>query len=169
MELAQHPPMNAWIGKVELVDGRIVRKPPPGTPHWNTQRLIMLQLIDIFRAVGPEWIVGTEGAVRLSTGTVRVADVVVLRAPDLRRRGALDRAELFLAVEIADTTLRNDLGPKLRDYAEARVPHYWVADLKTRETHLMSAPEGRAYLEHATIPFGAPIPVPGAGATTILS
>jgi Uma2 family endonuclease len=95
---------------------------------------------------------------------VRVPDVAVLRAPDLTAVAA-DRSALFLAVEIADTTLRNDLGRKLRAYAAAGVPHYWVADLKGRRLHVMAEPAEAGYARSEVMPFGTPMPVPGTQAT----
>lgn len=169
MALCQHPPISDWVGKVELVEGEIVRMSPPHLPHWNVQRIIHLLLLDLFRAVGPEWVVGVEAAVKLSTDTLRIADIAVLRTPDLTRQGALERDDLFLAVEIADSTLRNDLGVKLRDYAAAAVPHYWVVDIKKRETHVMSAPDGTAYTERRRIAHGEPIAVPGTDAVITLA
>lgn len=169
MELADSPPIRDWPGKVELVDGEIIRMSPMHLPHWNAQRLLNLELLDIFRARGDEWVVGTEATVKLATGTVRIADIAVVRAPNPSRQDILQRDDLLLVIEIADSTLRADLGRKLRDYAAGAVPHYWVVDLKKRETHVMSRPEGAGYAERRIVAHGEPIPVPGTDATVILT
>lgn len=168
MELAQHPPVCDWVGKVELIEGEIVRMSPAGGPHWNVQRLANLQLNSVFSGLGSEWIVGTEAPVRLGKLTVRVLDVAVLREPDLTAM-AFDKAALFMAVEIADTTLHNDLGRKLRAYAAAGVPHYWVVDVNGREVHVMADPHEGNFRAKRLIPFGQPIAVPGTDATITLA
>lgn len=97
---------------------------------------------------------------RLVGDTVRVPDVAVLRNPDLTAT-IFDRVALFLAVEIADTSLSIDLGDKLHDYAEAFVPHYWVVNLARRETVVMSEPRGGSYEASRRVPFGQTIILPG--------
>lgn len=164
MELAQNPPLSEWPGKIELVEGVIVRMSPAFKAHWNAQRLLNLKLAAAFANAGPSWVVGVEAAVKLGKLTVRIPDIAVLRDPDLIGT-VFDRAELFLAVEIADTTLRNDLGRKLRSYAASGVPHYWVVDVNGRVVHVMSDPEGNAYRTTLKVPFGSAIDVPGAGGT----
>lgn len=159
MEIVQHPPISDWVGKVELVDGEIVRMSPANVPHWNAQRIMFLRLQSAFAGLGPEWIVGQEPTVRLSADTVREPDVAVLRDPDLRAT-TFDRVAVFLAVEVADTSLLVDLGQKLTDYAEAFVPHYWVIDLNGRRTHVMSDPRAGAYASRRPVPFGEPIAIP---------
>lgn len=168
MELAQHPPLNEWQGKIELVEGMIVRMSPAFKAHWNAQRLLNLELVAAFAAAGPSWVVGVEAAVKLGKLTVRIPDIAVLRDPELTGT-MFDRAELFLAVEIADTTLRNDLGRKLRSYAASGVPHYWVVDVNGRAVHIMSDPEGNDYRTRQEARFGTAIDVPGAATAIILT
>lgn len=168
MELIRHPPISEWQGKVELLEGEIVRMSPANVPHWNAQRLVVIDLQAAFGSLGSAWIVGGEAPVRLGKLTVRVPDVAVLHAPDLKA-SVFDRAALFMAVEIADTSLRNDLGRKLRTYAAAGVPHYWVVDVRKRETHVMAKPAGSDYAERAVMPHGQPIPVPGTSVSVTLA
>jgi Uma2 family endonuclease len=65
MELAQHPPISEWSGKIELIEGKIVRMSPAHMPHWNAQRLTIMHLQHAFAALGDEWVIGGEAAVRL--------------------------------------------------------------------------------------------------------
>ena len=164
MELAQHPPINDWAGKVELVEGEIVRMSPAHLPHWNVQRLAIMHLQAVYGAMGDEWVVGGEAAVRLGKLTVRVPDVAVLRSPDLTAMAA-DRSALFLAVEVADSSLRNDLGRKMRAYTAASIPHYWVVDIRGRQVHVMKEPVDSDYRSKQLIAFGDGVPVPGTDAT----
>ena len=165
MELARHEPIAGWTGKVELVDGEIVRMAPANIPHWVVQRSIVLQLQSIFADLGTDWVVGHEPTVRLAPRIVRIPDVAVLHRPDLAAEGIFPREALFLAVEVADSSLKIDLGRKRRDYARAAVPHYWVADLGARRVLLVSDPANGAYRIEREVGFGQPLPVPGTHAT----
>lgn len=168
MKLAQHPPIKDWVGKIELVEGEIVRMSPANLPHWNAQRLLTIELQAAFQTAGPEWVVGSEAPVRLGTRTLRVPDIGVLRAPDLRAT-VFSREALFLAVEIADTSLRNDLGRKLRAYASVGVRHYWVVDLQGRKVHVMSDPLNDDYENKRVLEWNEPIAVPGTDRDLTLS
>jgi Uma2 family endonuclease len=158
MEIVQHPPIALWSGKIELVDGEIVRMSPANIPHWRVQH-DTAQRLRALLADNADWLVGPEPTVRFADGAVRLPDIGVFRQPDLSL-SVFDAAALFLAVEVADTSLRIDLGPKLRAYADAGVPHYWVVDLNAHRTHVMTDPRAGTYWSRQLVPFGEPIVVP---------
>ncbi|NIP90467.1 MAG: Uma2 family endonuclease, partial [Gammaproteobacteria bacterium] len=62
-----------------------------------------------------------------------------------RAKKSLPGEAVKLAVEVADTTQRDDLGAKRRDYAKAGLPEYWVVDLKKRTLHRFSGPREGDY------------------------
>jgi len=167
MQLVRHPPVADWTGKIELVDGEIVRMSPANIPHWRVQHGAAQQLRQAFEPAGPGWLVGPEPTVRFADGTVRLPDIGVLREPDLSL-AIFDVAALFLAVEVADTSLRIDLGAKLRAYADAEIAHYWVIDVNARRLIAMSRPEAGGYQLRADHLFGEPIPVPGTDAAIVI-
>ena len=51
-------------------------------------------------------------------------------------------AQTLLAVEVADSSLRFDLGVKLALYAAAKIPEYWVVDLAARRLYVHTLPRG---------------------------
>lgn len=50
-----------------------------------------------------------------------------------------------LVIEVADSSLTLDLGPKARLYAACRVPEYWVIDLKTNTLVVHRSPQRGRY------------------------
>jgi Uma2 family endonuclease len=52
--------------------------------------------------------------------------------------------DAFLLIEVADSSLAYDRTTKLRLYAEAGIPEYWVVDCisETVEVHRAPSPEG---------------------------
>ena len=159
MELVQSTPIGDWFGRVELVKGVITRMSPAQIPHWHAQRRVFLKLYEALRDSAPDWIVGQEPSVRLAGDTVREPDVVILRNAGLGGQ-IFDRSALFLAVEIADSSVSNDLNAKKRDYAQAFIPHYWVVDINAQSVHVMAEPAEGTYHRYATVRFGDPLLIP---------
>jgi Putative restriction endonuclease len=61
-----------------------------------------------------------------------------------------------LIVEVADTSLADDLGDKRASYAKAGLLEYWVANLNGKVMHRHHAPNGQAYWAADLTSFGAP-------------
>ncbi len=75
--------------------------------------------------------------------------------------------QLASAREVADTTLEQDLGRKLRDYATAGIPVYWVVDVNAQVVHVMTQPSGGDYKRNV-LRFGEPLNVPGTNTTVVI-
>lgn len=56
--------------------------------------------------------------------------------------------EVYLIVEVADSSLDLDRGLKLATYAAAGIPDYWIVNLKEKQTEVYRQPSGTAYKEH---------------------
>ena len=54
-------------------------------------------------------------------------------------------SDLFCVIEVADSSLSLDLGPKLRAYATACIPQYVVADLVNDRLLIHEEPSGDSY------------------------
>lgn len=160
LAIANQPPMCDWPGKVELVEGTMTRMPPPGYPHFKVQRQIFRKLDAIFGDGIDGWLAGQDLGTELPGANVRIPDIVIFREPDPGAKlGISDR--LLLAIEVAETSLQNDLGPKQVSYAAAKVPHYWVVDINAGQVHMMSDPAEDSYSTSKVVAFGQPLDLPG--------
>jgi Uma2 family endonuclease len=56
-----------------------------------------------------------------------------------------DASDIFLIIEVADSSLEQDTTVKLQLYAIMGVPEYWVADLQNNRLLAYSLPEGDRY------------------------
>jgi Uma2 family endonuclease len=81
----------------------------------------------------------------------------ILLTSEPRGRRAAQVSTVPLLVQIADTSLENDLGDKLRLYARAGIPEYWVADVNGRVVHQMWSPNAGGFPEERQVGFGAPV------------
>lgn len=147
--------------RVELVQGEIEKMMPADWSHGELNARLIALLYPLVQAAGSK--IGTDVVIRIDDHTVRASDVVVLRAGAAPAK-ALTREDVLLAIEVAETTQKRDLGEKRQDYGAAGIPAYWVVDSVARVTHCFALDEGgTAYLEAVLVPFGQPMDVPGLG------
>jgi len=140
--------------RVELMDGVIITMPPIGYPHeastdWLT-RLFVPPLIG--RAI-----VRVQGSIRLSDSSAPQPDVAVLRERSLNEIGPYFPTDVHLIIEVSDSTLAYDQGPKLARYAAAGIPEVWVANLRAREVTAYAEPSGSEYASVRTYGVGESI------------
>jgi Uma2 family endonuclease len=144
--------------KMELVEGELQRMNRPMSSHgWRQSRLSAL----LWQAVGATSLqVFSDTGIDLGRDTVRGFDVgIVVALPDTNR--LLFPEEIVLVIEIAESSIVRDLGPKRNDYASADIPHYWVVDSDRSVVHVFSEPRGGQYAAARTVRFGEPLSVPG--------
>jgi Uma2 family endonuclease len=160
LEIAALPPLADVAGKLELVDGVIVHVSPAYHPHSRYQGDVYFKLRMAFGDEVPGgWCVRPELTVRLGGYMIREPDIAVVRDPG-DKTGVGTPDEVLMLVEIAYTTLRNDLKFKRLNYAQAGVPHYWVVDVEGHKVHIFGQPSEGDYKDEQVYLFGADIPVP---------
>jgi Uma2 family endonuclease len=121
--------------RVELVGGVIVEMAPVKPPHAGVTA--MLNKVLVLQA-GDRWTVFCQGPIELDPVSQPLPDLMVLPPSDYR---LANPARALLIVEVADTSLRFDLGEKARRYAWAGTPRYWVVDVTGRVVHDHTDPQ----------------------------
>jgi len=91
-------------------------------------------------------------------------DFALLKAEKVRR-GKQHARDLSLVVEISDSSLKRDRTMKVRLYARANIPEYWIINLNTDPNTLevYREPDGDEYLERKVYKVGqdvAPLEFP---------
>lgn len=150
-------------GRVELLEGLIWDMASQLTPHTTGVRLATLALEEVF-AEGCE--VRPQLPVTLPDGTEPEPDVAIAPGTPLDYAEHHPRAdELLLAVEVSDSTLVKDRGPKLASYARAWIAEYWIVNLVNRQLEVYRQPllagiytDFKVYLPGESI---APLNAPG--------
>jgi Uma2 family endonuclease len=126
--------------RVELLDGVLVEMSPQDPAHAHPLRVLMRLGAPVAAAAGLDMSV---------QGPVDVGSPVTLPEPDFAIVPVtpIDRhpTGALLVVETGNTSLRMDLGPKARIYAEAGIPEYWVLDVKRREIVVHREPAESRY------------------------
>jgi Uma2 family endonuclease len=67
--------------------------------------------------------------------------------------------DVALLVEVSDTTLDLDQGPKWDAYAKGRIPVYWIVNLVDRQVEVYAEPGPDGYAVSRTFVPGQVIPV----------
>ena len=151
--------------RVELIEGEVVHVAPIGDRHGDA-----VEELDelLHRAVTGRARVRCQMPVRIGRYSQPEPDLVVMR-PRVGRsdRGHPSAADVFLIVEVSDSTLRYDLDVKVPLYARHGVAEVWVVDLKHQTLHLHRSPDQGSYQYIASVTDGGPIAIPGVGSATI--
>ena len=147
---------------VELVVGELLEMAPAGLEHSRQNGGIAVDLGIAYRKLN--YRICIDAIVQLADETIRAPDIsIVDTAP--QDRDYLLPSDILLAVEVAQSTLTEDLGRKRIDYASAGIRHYWVIDVTGKRSHCFSDPQGVDYAAIKVVPFGDPIAVPGTDTT----
>src|SRR5262249_4264001 len=124
---------------VELLEGLLVQKMTRNPPHAIALRRTRLAL----EAAIPEgWMVDIQEAITLADSEPE-PDLAVIQGDPREEEGRHPiPGEIELVVEVADATLSLDRNEKLRTYARARLPVYWIVNLVDRRIEVTSKPSG---------------------------
>ena len=140
--------------KSELIEGEIWVMNAAYSNHGKTQFELAFLLKIAMQSAEIEGRVYTATSVDLGSDSVPEPDVVV--AYD-HEGGPLPRSKVMLLIEVADSTLKTDLGRKANLYAKAGVPEYWVADVEGKMIHQHWSPSANGYAERREVAFGAEV------------
>ncbi len=125
--------------RAELIEGVIVHMTPIGPPHYCVQSLIASVFRRIFEVNGAY--VGQRHPITMADSEPE-PDVVVIRGDldDYRERHP-SPSEVPLVVEVADSSLAFDRGPKAKLYAASGISEYWIVNLIDRQVEVYSDPQ----------------------------
>jgi Uma2 family endonuclease len=129
--------------RVELIEGEIFDMAPPGSLHATTVRRLIKILV---RAAGDAATVLVQDSVRLSEISEPQPDLALLKErEEFYIRNHPGPADVFLVVEVADSSLRFDHDTKVSLYAAHGIPEVWLVDLRGRRLVRYRAPQQGAY------------------------
>lgn len=128
--------------RFELLDGLITQKMSRNPPHDASLDRARRR---IERLLGPGWMLRVQSAI-VTSDSQPEPDLAVVRGNE----GDFDRqhpsaSETVLVVEVANTSLADDSGIKLRTYAAAGISEYWIINIMARRVEVLTAPNGNSY------------------------
>ena len=129
--------------RLELLDGQIVTKMTQNAPHVACTQLIAEWLRPWLPAGHSLRI---QFPLALSYRSQPEPDLAVVSGSPRDysiNHPTPDRVRMI--VEVADSSIREDLGSKVPLYAQEGIPELWIVDLAGRRIVMHSQPEGREY------------------------
>ncbi len=121
--------------RVELIRGEIVEMSPINWPHQLAKTKLARELGAAF--AGLAWI--NEQGPLPAAGSAPQPDVAVIAG---RPEDYTDHPRTaLLVVEVASSTLADDMTEKAELYATASIAEYWVLDLNARQLHVYRDPQ----------------------------
>ena len=135
--------------RVELLDGEIWQMAAIGNKHFACVNRFNAWFAP---ALVGRAIVSVQGPIRLSSRSMPQPDLALLHPrPDWYASGLPGPEEVFLLVEVSDTTLRYDRDRKLPLYAAAGIPEVWIANLAAGSVLIGRDPSEAGYRRVETV------------------
>ncbi len=113
--------------RVELLDGQIIDMSPIGTFHGG----VVNRLNRLFTEPSPgRWLVAIQNPIHLDDYSEPQPDLMLLKpAADDYTGHHPGPEEIYLLIEVADSSLAKDLDEKLPAYGRAGIPEVWLVNL----------------------------------------
>jgi Uma2 family endonuclease len=138
--------------RVELLAGQIVKMAAKGTAHGAA---IARTKILLDNRLGEQIFVRLQDPVRMNNYSQPEPDIsVVIPDPLYYEDHHPIPSEIYLIIEVADTTLRTDCGIKAKIYAESGITDYWVLDVNNRQLHVFREPSQDGYQSRVILADG---------------
>ena len=128
--------------RVELLNGELVDMAPIG--DWHAGVVAALTELLVKRAAHTTvWI---QNPVRFAADTELQPDVTLLRRrEDFYRSGTPVPSDVLLLIEVSDTTLAYDRGPKLDLYSRHGIQEVWIVNLPDQCLEAFRDPSAEGY------------------------
>jgi Uma2 family endonuclease len=128
---------------VELLEGRIIRMSPRRPFHASSVHRTNKHLSKL---LGNRAEVRIQAPITLGDDSEPEPDIAVV-STDINEYADRHPApkDIYLLIEVADTTLTKDRQVKSRIYAKNLVSEYWILDLQNRQVYIYRSPAGDKY------------------------
>lgn len=135
--------------RVELLEGQIIEMNPQLPPHAATTQRAFRYLDRLLETVA---YVRMQLPVTLKPKSEPEPDIVVVRI-DAHEYGDHHPTpdEIFLMIEVADSTLLGDRQQKALIYAKAGIADYWILDVNAKQVYVFREPTPNGYQQEAIV------------------
>ena len=141
--------------RVELLNGRIIDMPPIGPFHGG---MVKCSIRIYTRLAQGRWQVAAQDPLRLDDHSEPEPDFMLLKPSPDDYKGRHPRPEdVFLLVEVSDTTLDYDREKKIPAYGRAGIPEVWIIDLNQAALEIHRDPHFTGYASRTVLVPGEAI------------
>lgn len=131
--------------RVELIKGEIIAMSPIGRKHAASVN----RLTNLFPSLlGDKVIVSVQNSIRLDNYSEPQPDIVLLKPrSDFYESKIPEPEDIYLLIEVADSTIKYDQDVKLPLYAESNISEVWIVNLNNTTLEVYRQPQNKTYLE----------------------
>lgn len=129
--------------RVELLNGEIIDMSPIGPFHGG----VTTYLTEVFAAASMgRWRTRIQNSLWLDTHSEPQPDLVLAKpSPDFYRKRHPRPEEVYLLIEVSDSTLESDQADKLPAYGRAGIPEVWIVNLNELTVEVYREPHYTGY------------------------
>ncbi len=130
-------------GRTELIDGDIIYMAAMGSRHIRG----LIRLIKIFpKLLDDRALIAARIPVRLNGKLVPEPDLLVLKLRDDDYGDLLPQPQdVYLLIEVADTTIDHDRNVKSVSYSKAGIIELWIVDIEVKIIEVYRQPSANGY------------------------
>ena len=138
--------------RVELLDGEIIDMSPIGPFHGGVTN----HLSQIFTTTAKgRWIVTAGTPVHLDEYSEPQPDIMLVKPEaDFYGRRHPEPSDVYLLIEVADSSLERDVEEKLPIYARSGIPEVWVVNLNDVTIEIYRQPDFTSYASKSVVTPG---------------
>ena len=151
--------------RVELIDGEIIDMAPPGTLHAGTVDHLLALLR---RVIGEGAVLRVQNPVFLDRFSEPQPDLALLKPrADFYKKSHPQPSDVWLVIEVGDTSVRYDRDVKAALYARHGIPEVWLVDVRDGRLTRYREPVQAAYKTVDQPDLAAPIEIEALAAVRI--
>jgi len=129
--------------RVELLDGEIIDMSPIGPFHGGVTNYLSQLFVT---AAKGRWIVTAGTPVRLDDYSEPQPDIMLVKPTgDFYRKRHPQPSDVYLLIEVADTSLMGDLKEKLPAYGRSGITEAWIVNLNDETIEVYRQPHFTGY------------------------
>ena len=142
--------------RIELVEGRIWKKSPIGPFHSGVLNQLTREFSNL---AGGRWLVSCQSPVFLSETSLPEPDLMLLRPSADNYKSAHPKSEdVFLVIEVSDSSLLFDRETKLPLYARAGIEEAWILNVPQKQLEVYRKPNALGYESKTVLTEGEVAP-----------
>ena len=134
---------------VELIEGKVIKMAPIGFVHSG----IVDYLCDLLHdEIHKKAIVRVQSSVYLDKNYMPEPDIVLIkRREDFYKSRYVKAEDIFLIIEVSDSSFRYDSEIKIPSYAKFNIPEVWIIDVNTQRLIRYYQPANGVYEKIETL------------------
>ena len=139
--------------RVELLEGQIIEMSPQQPPHVATTQIASDYLRKLLEEKAT---IRVQLPITVRPNSEPEPDIAAVRINSqhyINSHPVPD--DIFLLVEVADSTLNTDRNKKSRTYAKAKIQEYWVLDVNSQQIYIFREPGENSYMQEIILDVNA--------------